>query len=56
MIQMKKRVAIVSSQYFWLPEEAGPSRFYSIVRVFKDNGYEVDVYTSSYEHHEKKTT
>ncbi|MCI7491652.1 MAG: glycosyltransferase family 4 protein [Lachnobacterium sp.] len=51
---MKKRVAIVSSQYFWLPEEAGPSRFYSIARVFKDNGYEVDVYTSSYEHHEKK--
>lgn len=50
----KKRIAIVSSQYFWLPEEAGPSRFYSIARMFKDNDYEVDVYTSSYEHHEKK--
>ena len=49
-----KKVAIISSQYFWLPEEAGPSRFYSIARTFKDNGYEVDVYTSSYEHHEKK--
>lgn len=54
MKMKNKKIAIVSSQYFWLPEEAGPSRFYSIARTFKDNGYDVDVYTSSYEHHEKK--
>ena len=54
MKMKNKKIAIVSSQYFWLPEEAGPSRFYSIARIFKDNGYDVDVYTSSYEHHEKK--
>ena len=54
LVMKHKKIAIVSSQYFWLPEEAGPSRFYSIARIFKDNGFEVDVYTSSYEHHEKK--
>ena len=54
MKMKNKKIASVSSQYFWLPEEAGPSRFYSIARTFKDNGYDVDVYTSSYEHHEKK--
>ena len=54
MKMKNKKIAIVSSQYFWLPEEAGPSRFYSIARTFKDNGYDVDVYTSSYEHHEKR--
>lgn len=54
MKMKNKKIAIVSSQYFWLPEEAGPSRFYSIARIFKDNGYDIDVYTSSYEHHEKK--
>ena len=54
MKMKNKKIAIVSSQYFWLPEEAGPSRFYSIARTFKDNGYDVDIYTSSYEHHEKK--
>jgi len=54
MKMKNKKIAIVSSQYFWLPEEVGPSRFYSIARTFKDNGYDVDVYTSSYEHHEKK--
>ena len=49
-----KRIAIISSQYFWLPEEAGPTRFYSIAKIFKDYGYKVDVITSSFEHHEKK--
>lgn len=48
------KVAIISSQYFWLPEEAGPTRFYSIAKAFKDAGYEVDIITSSFEHHEKK--
>lgn len=48
-----KKIAIVSTQYFWLPDEPGPSRFYYIARVFRDSGYMVDVYTSSYEHHSK---
>ena len=48
------KIVIVSSQYFWLPEEAGPTRFYSIAKVFKDAGNEVDFITSSFEHHEKK--
>lgn len=50
----KKKIAIISSQYFWLPEESGPSRFFSIAKCFKANGYNVDIYTSSFEHHEKK--
>ncbi len=49
----KKSIAIISSQYFWLPGEAGPTRFYSIARMFQENGYEVTVITSSFEHHEK---
>lgn len=49
-----KKIAIISSQYFWLPEESGPTRFYSIAQVFQENGYGVDVITSSFEHHEKK--
>lgn len=50
----KKRVAVLSSQYFWLPEEAGPTRFYAIASVLQSAGYEVDVITSSFEHHDKK--
>ena len=49
-----KKIAIISSQYFWLPEEVGPTRFYSIALVFKNSGFDVDIITSSFEHHEKK--
>ena len=49
-----KKIAIISSQYFWLPMEAGPTRFYSIAKVFQDSGYDVEVITSSFEHHEKQ--
>lgn len=48
------KIAIISSQYFWLPEEAGPTRFYSIAKVFKGAGHDVEIITSSFEHHEKK--
>ena len=48
------KIAIVSSQYFWLPEEAGPTRFYSIACAFRNAGHDVDIITSSFEHHEKK--
>ena len=49
-----KRIAIISSQYFWLPTEAGPTRFFSIAKEFFERGYEVEIITSSFEHHEKK--
>ncbi len=49
-----KKIAIISSQYFWLPEESGPTRFASIAKTFQDAGYDVDVITSSFEHHEKR--
>lgn len=49
-----KNIAIISSQYFWLPVEPGPSRFYSIAQAFQQAGYNVDIITSSFEHHEKK--
>lgn len=48
------KIAIISSQYFWLPEEAGPTRFYSIANILKETGNNVDIITSSFEHHEKK--
>lgn len=49
-----KKIAIISSQYFWLPQEAGPTRFYSIAKAFQDSGYDVEVITSSFGHHEKQ--
>lgn len=49
-----KTIAVISSQYFWLPEESGPTRFFSIAKTFQDAGYGVDVVTSSFEHHEKR--
>lgn len=49
-----KQIVIISSQYFWLPEEAGPTRFYSIAQVFQNSGFDVEIITSSFEHHEKK--
>ena len=54
VLSSKKRIALLSSQYFWLPEEAGPTRFYAIASVLKEAGFEVDVITSSFEHHDKK--
>ena len=44
----EKKIAIISSQYFWLPEESGPSRFFSIAKCFEANGYNVDIYTISF--------
>ncbi len=52
-LDSKKRIAIISSQYFWLPEEAGPTRFYYLAKMFQKYGYDVTVITSSFEHHEK---
>ncbi len=49
-----KRLAIIASQYFWLPSETGPSRLYFIAGMLREAGYEVDVITSSFEHYEKR--
>lgn len=53
-MEQKLKIAIISSMYFWLPEEAGPTRFFSIAEAFAKAGYEVDIITSSFEHHEKR--
>lgn len=51
---MKKKIGIVSLGYAWLPCEPGPSRFYDIAKIFAENGYEVDLIGSSFQHYEKK--
>lgn len=50
----KKRIGIISLGYAWLPCEPGPSRFYDIARIFVENGYEVDLIGSSFQHYEKR--
>lgn len=50
----KKRIGIISLGYAWLPCEPGPSRFYDIARIFAEQGYEVDLIGSSFQHFQKK--
>lgn len=50
----KKRVAIVSLGYAWLPCEPGPSRFYDIAMKMHQCGYEVDFIGSSFQHFRKE--
>lgn len=54
MVSNKKKIAIVSIMYFWLPTESGPSRFYYIANTLAEEGYDVEVITGSFEHFEKK--
>lgn len=49
-----KKIAIVSNGYGWLPCEKGPSRFYFICKIFQENGYDVELITTSFQHFEKK--
>lgn len=49
----KKRIGIVSLGYAWFPCEPGPSRFYYIAKMFADNGYNVDLIGSSFQHFKK---
>lgn len=50
----RKKIAIISIMYFWLPEESGPSRFYYIANTLAQKGYDVEVITGSFEHFDKK--
>ena len=50
----RKKIAIISIMYFWLPEESGPSRFYYIANTLAKKGYDVEVITGSFEHFDKK--
>lgn len=49
----KKKIGIVSLGYAWLPCEPGPSRFYYIAKMFAENGYDVDLIGSSFQHFKK---
>lgn len=49
-----KKIAIISLGYMWFPCESGTSRFFYIANLFHDNGYEVEVITTSFQHFEKK--
>lgn len=51
---MKKgRIGIVSLGYAWFPCEPGPSRFFYIAKIFAENGYDVDVIGSDFQHFKK---
>lgn len=50
----KRKIAIISLGYAWLPSEKGPSRFYYLANTFSDAGYDVDLVGSSFQHFEKK--
>ncbi len=49
-----KKIGIVSLGYAWLPCEAGPSRFYYIARMLSEEGYDVDLIGSSFQHFKKE--
>lgn len=50
----KKKIAIISLGYAWLPSEKGTSRFYYMANTFADAGYDVELIGSSFQHFEKK--
>lgn len=54
IMEKKRKIAIVSLGYGWLPCESGPSRFYYICKVFQENGYDVELITTGFQHFEKK--
>lgn len=50
---MKKRIAIIAPGYAWLPGESGTSRFSFLAGFLSDNGYEVDLIGSTFQHFKK---
>ena len=48
-----KKIGIVSIGYGWLPCEHGPSRFYYIAKIFSEQGYDVELITTTYQHFDK---
>ena len=53
MQKKKKKIAVVSITYFWLPIEPGPSRFFYIANMLAEKGYDVEVITGSFQHFNK---
>ena len=49
-----KKIGIVSIGYGWLPCESGPSRFYYISKIFAEQGYDVELITTSFQHFRKE--
>lgn len=49
-----KKIAIVSNGYAWFPVEPGPSRFYYIANIFCDEGWDVEIITTSFQHFNKQ--
>lgn len=50
---MKKRIAIIAPGYAWLPGESGTSRFSFLAGYLSENGYEVDLIGSTFQHFKK---
>ena len=49
-----KKIGIISLGYAWFPCEKGPSRFYYISKMFAENGFDVDLVCSGFQHFEKR--
>ena len=50
---MRKRVAIIAPGYAWLPGEPGTSRFSFLANFLSENGCEVDLIGSTFQHFKK---
>lgn len=48
-----KRIVIIAPGYAWLPGELGTSRFSFLAGFLNDNGYEVDLVGSTFQHFKK---
>lgn len=48
-----KRIAIIAPGYAWLPGESGTSRFSFLAGFLSENGYEVDLIGSTFQHFKK---
>lgn len=48
-----KKIAIISLGYMWFPCESGTSRFFDIVKIFVNHGYDVECITTSFQHFKK---
>lgn len=50
---MGKRVAVIAPAYAWLPGESGTSRFSYLAGFLAENGYDVDLFGSTFQHFKK---
>ena len=50
---MKKKIAIIAPGYAWLPGESGTSRFSYLAGFLAENGYDVDLIGSTFQHFKK---